>query len=146
MRAIRRFSQLVLTLVGGGLVIFAVYRVNGLYERVLLAALGLLVMELGIWQVTNAFFPNQREYRPLRKETDYFLKLVRRLNHAATNARTGSPTALQDLERVEAEMHHSVERMRRVAGYTEEELGMRVETIPAEPAMVSAGAFQKGRA
>lgn len=146
MRAIRRFSQLVLTLVGGGLVIFAVYRVNGLYERVLLAALGLLVMELGIWQVTNAFFPNQREYRPLRKETDYFLKLVRRLNHAAIAAQGGSPTALQDLERVEAEMHHSVERMRRVAGYTEQELGMPVDSVPTEPAMVPVAAVYKSRA
>src|SRR5262245_36292744 len=122
MRTIRRFSQVLLTLLGGSLVILAVYRFDGLYERVLVAALGLLIMELGIWQVTNAFFPNQREYKPLRKETDYFLSLVRRLNHAAVASQRGSATALDDLDRVEAEMHHSIVRMRRLAGYTAEEL------------------------
>ena len=140
MRVIRRFSQVLLTLVGGSLVILAVYRFDGLYERVLVAALGLLIMELGIWQVTNAFFPNQREYKPLRKETDYFLSLVRRLNHAAVAAQRGSATALDDLERVEADMHHSIVRMRRLAGYTAEELAAEGGITALEPEL----ATQKG--
>ena len=135
MRTIRRLSQFLLTLIGGSLVILAVYRIEQLYTRVLVAALGLLIMELGIWQVTQKFFPNEREYKPLRQETDYFLQLVRRLNRAALHAQHGSATALDDLERLEGEMHHSIERMRRIAGYTEEELGVPAAP-PGEPALV----------
>jgi hypothetical protein len=135
MRSIRRFSQVLLTLLGGSLVILAVYRFDGLYERVLVAALGLLIMELGIWQVTNKFFPNQREYKPLRQETDFFLSLVRRLNHAAVAAQNGSSTAFADLERLQADMHHSIERMRRIAGYTAEELGSTVGAAAPEPVL-----------
>ena len=121
MRTIRRFSQLVLTVGGAALVLFAVYRVDVLYDRVLIAARGLIIMELGIWLVTRAFFPNQREFRPLRKETDYFLKLVRRLNHTALAARRGTPDAEAELDRLQAEMVHSVERMRRLAGMRSDE-------------------------
>lgn len=120
MRTIRRFSQLILTLGGGALVVYAIYWIDALRERVLLGALGLFIMELGIWQVTTFMFPNERAYRPLRKETDYFLKLVRRLNRAAVAVQRGSPNAAEELERVHAEMQHSVERMKQLAGTTEE--------------------------
>lgn len=99
--------------------IYAMYYVDVMRERVLYATLGLLIMELGVWQVTGLLFPNERSYQPLRKETDYFLKLVRRLNRAAVAAERGSANASAELERVHAEMHHSVERMRRLAGQTE---------------------------
>jgi hypothetical protein len=142
MRTIRRFSQVLLTLIGASLVMLAVYRFEGLYERVLVAALGLIVMELGIWQVTNAFFPNQREYKPLRKETDYFLALVRRLNHAAVAAQRGSSTALDDMDRLQSEMHHSIGRMRRLAGYTTEELGALTDASTLPTPMTAPAAMQ----
>lgn len=120
MRSIRRFSQVILTVGGGALVVYAVSQVGPLQERVLYTSLGLLIMELGIWQVTALLFPNEREFRPLRVETDYFLKLVRRLNRAAVAAEGGSANALAEIERVHEDMHHSVERMRRLAGQTQE--------------------------
>ena len=123
MRSIRRFTQIVLTVFGGALVIFAVYRMESVYERVMLTALGLLVMELGIWQVTNAFFPNEREFKPLRQETYYFLKMVRRMNGLALQAEAGSELASEELDRIQQDMHHSVDRMRTLAGRTEEDLG-----------------------
>lgn len=126
MRSIRRFSQLLLTTGGGALVVYAVFRVAEMRERVLLVALGLLIMELGIWQITGFMFPNQREYKPLRKETDYFLKLVRRLNRAAVAVQRGSENAVVEMDRVNEEMHHSVERMRRLAGQSEEPATARV--------------------
>jgi hypothetical protein len=134
MRTIRRFSQVVFTLLGAAIVIFAVYRVTGIYQRVLIAVLGLVVMELGVWQVTRAFFPNEREYRPLREETDYFLKLVRRLNNAALSAGQGVVGAETELEQVHSDMYHSVDRMRRLAGFTAEELGLLPDAPPARPA------------
>lgn len=131
MRSIRRFTQVVLSILGAGVVAFAVYRIEDVYERALIAALGLIVMELGIWQVTRAFFPNEREFKPLRHETDFFLKLVRRMNRAALLAEGGSDAALEELERLEDEMHHSIARMRRLAGRTAEELGL--EALPSVP-------------
>jgi hypothetical protein len=133
MRTIRRFSQVVFTLLGAGIVIFAVYRVTGIYQRVLIALLGLVVMELGVWQVTRAFFPNEREFRPLREETDYFLKLVRRLNNAALSGRQGATGAETEMEQLQSDMYHSVDRMRRLAGLTEEELGLMPDAPPARP-------------
>jgi hypothetical protein len=62
-------------------------------------------------------------YRPLRSETEYFLTLVRRLNSAAL--RDGSLGAHQELDRLHEELHHSVDRMRRLAGLTEDDLGYR---------------------
>jgi hypothetical protein len=118
MRSIRRISQLALTLGGGTLVLYAMYYVNTLRERVLYASLGLVIMEVGIWQVTSFLFPNDRSYKPLRKETDYFLKLVRRLNRAAVAAERGSENAREEIERVYEDMHHSVDRMKMLAGVT----------------------------
>ncbi|MGH7469860.1 MAG: hypothetical protein ACRENP_18080 [Longimicrobiales bacterium] len=130
MRSIRRFTQVVLSVAGVATVGYAVFAIDSLWDRSLVAALGLIVMELGIWQVTRAFFPNDREYKPLRHETDYFLKLVRRLNRAALLAESGSATAREELDQVEEAMHHSVERMRRLAGRTAEELGLEEALVP----------------
>ena len=120
MRSIRRFSQLVVSLFGASVVVYAMYYVTELRERVLFALLGLLIMEIGIWQITAFLFPNERANRALRKETDYFLKLVRRLNRAALALHRGSANAQTELDRVHEEMHHSVERMRRLAGHGDE--------------------------
>jgi hypothetical protein len=124
MRSIRRLSQIFLTLSGAGTVIYAVLGVEPLRDRLLVASLGLLIMELGIWQITRIFFPNEREYKPLREETDYFLKLVRRLNASTLRLQKGAETAQADIERLREEMFHSVDRMCRLAGRTEEELAL----------------------
>jgi hypothetical protein len=44
MRSIRRYSQVILTLFGGSMVVYAVYRVAEMRDRILLVALGLLIM------------------------------------------------------------------------------------------------------
>ena len=121
MRSIRRFSQFLITMLGAAIVVYAVYMVEPLRERVLFAALGLFIMEIGIWQVTAFLFPNEREFQPLRDETDYFLKLVRRMNRAAVAQEKGSANAIEEMDRVQEEMLHSVDRIRRLAGQTEAE-------------------------
>ncbi|HEX6134450.1 MAG TPA: hypothetical protein VFZ24_10815 [Longimicrobiales bacterium] len=125
MRRIRGSFHLALTLSGTTLIIYAVMSIEGMYDRMLVVALGLVLIEAGIWRITQSLFPNDRNYRPLRKETDYFITLVRRLNRAAVNAQRGSGSAVDDLEQVHAEMHHSVDRMLRLAGLTDEDLGFR---------------------
>ena len=135
-----------LSLIGAAVVGFAVYRIQSPYERTLIAALGLIVMELGIWQVTQAFFPNEREFKPLRTETDFFLKLVRRMNRAALLAEGGSHAAHEEIDRLEDEMHHSVERMRRLAGRTAEELGLdSLQTVENSTAVRAVQSALKAR-
>jgi hypothetical protein len=125
MRKIRGSFHLALTLAGTVVIIYAVMSVEGMYDRMLVVALGLVLIEAGIWRMTQSLFPNDRNFRPLRKETDFFITLVRRLNRAAVNAQRGSSSAVHDLSQVHDEMHHSVDRMLRIAGLTDEDLGFR---------------------
>jgi hypothetical protein len=125
MRKIRGSFHLALTLGGVMLVGYAVAWVEAPYDRILLAGLGLVLLQAGVWRVTQSLFPNERAFRPLRRETDYFIKLVRRLNQAAVAAQRGAPSAIDDLNQVHEDMHHSVDRMLRLAGLTEEDLGFR---------------------
>jgi hypothetical protein len=137
MRRIRGSFHLALTAAGTVTVIWAVVAIEPLYDRMLVVALGLVLIEAGIWRVTQSLFPNERAYRPLRKETDYFVTLVRRLNRAAVAAQRGAPSAGRDLDEVTSEMHHSVDRMRRLAGLSDEDLGFRYRPrktpLPATP-------------
>ncbi len=123
MRRIRRLTQVLLTLIGTAIVLYAVLAVEATYTRVLLVALGLILLEAGIWEITRSLFPNEREFRPLRKETDYFLTVVRRMNRAAVRERSGAVGAVAEVERLQLELLHSVDRMRRLAGLSEDELG-----------------------
>lgn len=125
MRRIRLSFHLLLTVAGTLTVLWAVYSIEPLLERVLYAVLGMVLMEAGIWRITRSIFPDERSFRPLRKETDYFVGLVRRLNRHAIAARRGVEGAEEELDRVHGEMLHSVDRMRQLAGRTEAELGYR---------------------
>jgi hypothetical protein len=125
MRRIRSVFHLALTAAGTMIVLYAVAFVDSTWDRVLLVIGGLVVMEAGIWRITQSLFPNERAFTPLRRETDYFIVLVRRLNRAAIAARRGSGAAAADLPELHREMHHSVDRMLRLAGRTEEDLGFR---------------------
>ncbi|MGH7446219.1 MAG: hypothetical protein ACREK1_00695 [Longimicrobiales bacterium] len=125
MRRIRGSFHLALTVSGTLLIAYAVMSVEGMYDRMLVVALGLVLIEAGIWRITQSLFPNERNFRPLRKETDFFITLVRRLNRASVNAQRGSSSAVHDLNQIHEEMHHSVDRMLRIAGLTDEDLGFR---------------------
>jgi hypothetical protein len=124
MRKLRRFSQVLLTTVGSGIILYAVFAIPTLYNRVLVAVLGLLLVEAGIWELTRSLFPDDREFRPLRDETEYFLALVRRLNTASLRP-WDVPAAQIEIDRLHQDMHHSVDRMRRLAGMSEDDLGFQ---------------------
>jgi hypothetical protein len=136
MRRIRGSFHLGLTLGGTLVVLYGVLQVGAIYERVLVVLLGLVLLQAGVWRLTQSLFPDERRYRPLRQETDYFVTLVRRLNRAALAEERGTAGAADELDRIHHEMHHSVDRMRRLAGRTEEELGFRYRPartpLPAE--------------
>ena len=145
MRRIRGSFHLALTIGGTLLIAYAVMSVEGMYDRMLVVALGLVLIEAGIWRVTQSLFPNDRNYRPLRKETDFFITLVRRLNRAAVNAQRGSGSAMDDISQIHEEMHHSVDRMLRLAGLTDEDLGFRYspkKKLPEEEQLATGNAHR----
>jgi hypothetical protein len=125
MRKIRGSFHFALSVGGTMLVGYAVAFIEPFYDRLLYAALGMVLLQAGLWQITQSLFPNERAYRPLRRETDFFITLVRRLNRTALAAQRGAPSAIAELNQVHDEMHHSVDRMLRLAGLTEEDLGFR---------------------
>jgi hypothetical protein len=125
MRRIRRLTQVLFTLTGTAIVLYAVLAIESTYTRVLVVALGLILLEAGIWELTRSLFPNEREFRPLRKETDYFLTIVRRMNRASVRARAQAAGAADEVERLRLELHHSVDRMHRLAGLSDDDLGFQ---------------------
>jgi hypothetical protein len=131
MRTIRHSFHVILTLLGMAVILWAVLATDTVLQRILWAGLGVVLMEAGIWRITQSIFPDERSYRPLRKETDYFISLVRRLNRAAVAAGRGADGAEQEFERVHDEMLHSVQRMRILAGQTEDQLGYNYSPSPA---------------
>src|SRR5688572_2005648 len=82
--------------------------------------LGVLMIDAGIWKLTQPLLPNERRYKGLRREVDGFIKLVRRMNAAALEAQRSGHN--ENLERTIAEMHRAVDRMEQLAGRTELDL------------------------
>jgi hypothetical protein len=122
MRKTRRFMNAIFTVVGSSLVLYAVMEIEGTYNRVLVVALGLILVEAGVWRLTRSLLPNERKFTALRKETDYFMGLVRRMNRAAVQqVGADGDTSSSEVTHVHAEMHHSVDRMLRLAGQADDD-------------------------
>ena len=78
--------------------------------RVGLVSVGMLLLVAGAWFADNPYLKSQRRYLKLRAEVDGFIALARELNAAA------DPRVSQELNRVNAAMHESVDRMAQLAG------------------------------
>ncbi len=122
MQGIRRTVKFGLPLVGM-LVAFggAIYVQEDL-PRLFAVLIGILLIEVGAWNLANPFLPSTRRYLLLRAEVETFMSRVPDLNSAAVDARSSSDAS--DWERYRAvlsEMHASVDRMGVAAG---QEAGM----------------------
>ena len=90
---------------------------RNLHLQVILALIGVLMIQAAVWKFANPFLPSERRFDELRNEVDDFIELVRDLNEVAIAAR--ETHSLEDTGRVEhvlAEMHRSVDQMGRLAG------------------------------
>ena len=96
----------------GILVVFgaAVFLDNNLV-RVAMVAAGILVVEAGVWYMAHPIFTSERRYPALRREVDNLIGLVRQLNHAAVDG-----VGRDEVERLKAALHASVDEMGRLAG------------------------------
>jgi len=74
-------------------------------------ALGVLVLEAGVWYMANPVLTSERRYAKLRERFDRFQELVRELNRSVVG---GAPP--EQVERIRAAMHATVDEMHRFAG------------------------------
>ncbi len=119
MRKIRQLIELGLPIVGMIVVFGAILlpTINlDLQLQVVIALVGILMIEAGVWKLTSPFLPSERKYIALRGEVDRFIDLVRRLNVAAleSGGESGGPSL--DLQEALDAMHASVEKMGALAG------------------------------
>lgn len=124
-RNIRRQLDIALTGLGIGLIFVAVLLGGSLEIQMQLpiALLGVLLMEAGVWSLSGKVLPNQRRFNRLREEGDRLIQLLRELNEAAIARRRGDDESVASrFDPVLDEMHESVNRMAKLAGYTDIEL------------------------
>jgi hypothetical protein len=74
-------------------------------------ALGVLVLQAGVWYMANPVLTSERRYAKLRERFDRFQELVRKLNRSVV---AGAPP--EQVERIRESMHATVDEMHQVAG------------------------------
>lgn len=119
MRSMRKFLSGAVPIIGMAVVFGAVLFIDPERQQLQIIAVivGVILIEAGVWKVTNPFLPSERRYTALREEVDRFLDHVRELNEAAARSRQkGDPEARARYERALSALHRSVDRMGEVAG------------------------------
>jgi len=109
-RRINRSAAPVATIIGILVVFAAAVFLEKDVVRVAMIAAGVLVMEAGVWYLANPIFTSERRYPALRGEVDNLVGLVRQLNRAAVDG-----VGRDEVERLKAAMHDSVDEMGRLA-------------------------------
>ncbi len=98
------------TLVVGGVVFFYV---ESDLRRLVSVSIGLGIVMIGVWFAAHPFVRSTRRFKPLRKEVDEFIDLVRLLNKQVVEE-----VAPEDVARTTAKMHEAVDQMVAEAGKT----------------------------
>ena len=84
--------------------------------QIMVVLAGIMVLEAGVWGLSQQLLPNDRQFLDLRVEGEHFIDLVRDLNEAAIAANRGGADADTQFKEVLALMHGSVDRLGEVAG------------------------------
>lgn len=121
MRTIRKAVELGTPIVGMITVFAAVLLIPpaNLQVQLVTVLIGVLLIEAGVWGLTNPFLPNERQFLSLREEVEDFIDLVRLLNKAAVDRRIHTENAegaTGTFEEALADLHSSVRRMGQLAG------------------------------
>ena len=129
-RNVRRTVDVALPVLGIGIIFGSVLfgSPNQLQFQVILLLVGVLILEAGVWGLTNAVLPNERRYPDLRQEVDHFIGLVRALNSAAVARDEGKEDDSRFRESLK-EMRASLQRISEVAGKGE---AVKAKELPAK--------------
>jgi uncharacterized membrane protein YccC len=138
-RTIRNAAQIGMPIVGTAIVFGAILLMIDPMKQIAVAAVGVLLIQAGIWKLAHPILPSERKFQALRREVDHFIRLVRRLNAAALGVKEVDTDATRAaFEAEQRRMHESFERMAVLAGKTDEE----VAALNLANAEVAAGAGQ----
>lgn len=129
----RRIIDTALTGLGIGIIFTVVLLSDSLTLQVQmpLAILGVLLMEAGVWGMSNKFLPNERRFSGLREEGDRMLDLMRELCSAAV-ARDKGREDDQRFHAAREKMHASVENMAAIASHDSESGPLQSGTPPPQ--------------
>lgn len=124
MRRFRKVLQIALPLVGMGVLFASVLMVpaDQRLPQMSVVLVGILILEAGVWGLTNPLLPEQRRYLALREEGDFFIGLIRELNTAAIAEDRATADGEKRFQEVLSVMHVSVEHMGEVAGVADTDL------------------------
>ena len=130
MRTIRKAVEVGTPILGMITVFAAVLLIPpaNLQIQLVTVLVGVLLIEAGVWGLTNPFLPNERQFVALREEVDDFIDLVRQLNTAAVKKHSDRESTEEDtaFEATLADLHTSVRRMGQLAG-------VDTDAAPPEP-------------
>lgn len=123
--AMRQFQQVFDTgmpIMGVAVILAAVLFVRELRLQLAIVVAGIVLVEAGVWKLSQLLLPNDRQYTGLRREGDHFIGLIRQLNEAAIQLNKLDNTENRDrFESTQEAMHQSVDRMAKLAGKTDPE-------------------------
>lgn len=131
-RRLRQSVNAAVPIVGTALVFGSILLFFDPIQQVIGAAVGVLMIQAGIWKLTHPLLPSERKYTALRSEVDQFIRLVRRMNAAALGVKeidTPETRAAFDAE-LEG-MRRSLDRMALLAGRTEPEVTFAPSSMAA---------------
>jgi hypothetical protein len=127
-RPLRIILDRSLRIFGMGLIVGAILLVHSIYSQLAVVLVGLMCIELGVWQLAHHLLPNDRRFHALRRELDAFVECSRQLNQAALaiqiNDTPEQRAAFDDLRRA---LHQSVDVIAAVAGKRQEDLPRALE-------------------
>ena len=134
-RTIRRFVEGALPIAGSSIIFLAILFLLDPVLQVVAAAIGVLMIQAGIWKLTQPILPSERQYQALRREVDHFIMLVRRLNAAALGVKEVDDESTRSaFEAAQQRMRESFDRMALLAGKTDEEAAalnlQAIEVLP----------------
>ena len=116
MRALRKYVDIGLPILGTVIVLAGALLLFNLYARMAAVIIGVFLIEAGVWKLAHPLLPNERKFAALRSEVDDFIDLVRRLNAAALQVQAGDVTAEARFDGTRLAMLESVDRMTAFAG------------------------------
>ncbi len=111
LRAWYRSAPLIGSLAGIIIILAIVIEAAESVSSVVGVALGILLLEVSIWYAANPIFTNRRQYQALSDELDRLVDSVRQLNRMATSLHDEA-----EIQRINDEMHASVDTMVKMAG------------------------------
>ena len=119
-RRLRYVIEQALPVVGMVIVFGGAMLITDILRRVIVVAVGLLLVEIAVWNLASRILPDSRQFVPLRNEIDRFIQLARSLNKAAVTLETEDTVPGRRIfDTIRDDMVAGVHRMAGIAGKTE---------------------------